>query len=158
MAQNLISFQISAADLTAVDAALKSLEDKLVGLIDLSTEQRSGVVKMGDKSEAFCRKAVEVLANNPGVLPANFSLAEMRRDLTAFDTLRPRLNRFEKLYERMRDSQLALGSDLMSASLEGYAFLKIAGKGEGLDMARKALSVRFSKNGPKKKTEEVEAS
>jgi len=44
----------------------------------------------------------------------------MRRDLTAFDTLRPRLNRFEKLYERMRDSQLALGSDLMSASLEGY--------------------------------------
>ena len=158
MAQNLISFQISAADLTAVDAALKSLEDKLVGLIDLSTEQRSGVVKMGDKSEAFCRKAVEVLANNPGVLPGNFSLAEMRRDLVAFDTLRPRLNRFEKLYERMRDSQLALGSDLMSASLEGYAFLKIAGKGEGLDMARKALSARFSNNGPKKKTEEVEAS
>lgn len=158
MAQNLISFQISTTDLAAVDAALKSLEDKLTGLIDLSTEQRSAVVKMGDKSEAFCRKAVEVLSNNPGVLPGNFNMAEMRRDLAAFDTLRPRLNRFEKLYERMRDSQLALGSDLMSASLEGYAFLKIAGKGEGLDMARKALGARFSKNGPKKKTEEVEAS
>lgn len=158
MAQSLISFQISTADLAAMDAALKSLEDKLVGLIDLSAEQRSGVVKMGDKSEALCRKAVEVLTNNPGVLPGNFSLAEMRRDLTAFDTLRPRLNRLEKIYERMRDSQLALGSDLMSASLEGYAFLKIAGKGEGLDMARKALSARFSKNGPKKKAEDVEAS
>ncbi|MCT7308431.1 hypothetical protein [Ralstonia wenshanensis] len=158
MAQNLISLQISTADLAAVDSALKSLEDKLIGLIDLSTEQRSGVVKMGDKSEAFCRKAVEVLGNNPGVLPGNFNMAEMRRDLVAFDTLRPRLNRFEKLYERMRDSQLALGSDLMSASLEGYAFLKIAGKGEGLDMARKALSAQFSNNGPKKKVEEVEAS
>ena len=104
MAQNLISLQISTADLAAVDSALKSLEDKLIGLIDLSTEQRSGVVKMGDKSEAFCRKAVEVLGNNPGVLPGNFSLTEMRRDLAAFDALRPRLNRLEKIYERMRDS------------------------------------------------------
>ncbi|WP_261796826.1 hypothetical protein [Ralstonia sp. TCR112] len=109
MSQNLISFQPSPADLTAVDAALKTLEEKLAGLIDLSIEQRSTLMKMGDKSEAFCRKAVEVLGNNPGVLPANFSLAELRRDLAGFDTLRPRLVRIEKLYEKMRDSQLAAG-------------------------------------------------
>jgi len=154
MSQNLISFQPSAADLTAVDAALKTLEEKLAGLIDLSIEQRSTLMKMGDKSEAFCRKAVEVLGNNPGVLPANFSLAELRRDLAGFDTLRPRLVRFEKLNEKMRDSQLALGSDLMTGSLEGYAFLKVAGKGEGLDTARQALSARFSR-GRRKKVEEA---
>lgn len=154
MSQNLISFQPSPADLTAVDAALKTLEEKLAGLIDLSIEQRSTLMKMGDKSEAFCRKAVEVLGNNPGVLPANFSLAELRRDLAGFDTLRPRLVRIEKLYEKMRDSQLALGSDLMTGSLEGYAFLKVAGKGEGLDTARQALSARFSR-GRRKKVEET---
>lgn len=60
--------------------------------------------------------------------------------------------RIEKLYEKMRDSQLALGSDLMTGSLEGYAFLKVAGKGEGLDAARQALSARFSR-GPRKKVE-----
>ena len=154
MSQNLISFQPSPADLTAVDAALKTLEEKLAGLIDLSIEQRSTLMKMGDKSEAFCRKAVEVLGNNPGVLPANFSLAELRRDLAGFDTLRPRLVRIEKLYEKMRDSQLALGSDLMTGSLEGYAFLKVAGKGEGLDTARQALSARFSR-GRRRKVEEA---
>ena len=154
MSQNLISFQPSPADLTAVDAALKTLEEKLAGLIDLSIEQRSTLMKMGDKSEAFCRKAVEVLGNNPGVLPANFSLAELKRDLAGFDTLRPRLVRIEKLYEKMRDSQLALGSDLMTGSLEGYAFLKVAGKGEGLDTARQALSARFSR-GRRKKVEEA---
>lgn len=154
MSQNLISFQPSPADLTAVDAALKTLEEKLAGLIDLSIEQRSTLMKMGDKSEAFCRKAVEVLGNNPGVLPANFSLAELRRDLAGFDTLRPRLVRIEKLYEKMRDSQLALGSDLMTGSLEGYAFLKVAGKGEGLDTARQALSARFSR-GRRKKVEDA---
>lgn len=73
MSQNLITFQPSATDLTAIDAALKTLEDKLIGLIDLSTEQRSTLMKMGDKSEAFCRKTVEVLAVNPNILPATFS-------------------------------------------------------------------------------------
>lgn len=52
----------------------------------------------------------------------------------------------------MRESQLGLGSDLMTASLEGYAFLKVAGKGEGLDTARQALSARSSR-GPRKKVE-----
>jgi hypothetical protein len=149
MSQNLISFQLNQTDLAAVDAALETLEKKLVGLIDLSAEQRSTLVKMGGKSEAFCRATVEVLGNNTGVLSANFSLPEVRRDLAAFDLLRPRLVRVEKLYEKMRDSQLALGSDVMTAALEGYALLKIAGQGEGLDTARKALSVRFSRSRPK---------
>ena len=150
MSQNLISFAPSTADLAAIDGALKTLEDKFISLIDLSTEQRGALVKMGDKSEAFCRKAVEVLAANPNVLPPNFNVAEMRRDLAGVDTLRPRLVRIEKLYEKMRDSQLALGSDVMTAALEGYALLKVAGKGEALDTARKALSVRFSSRAVKK--------
>lgn len=156
MSQNLISFAPSTTDLTAIDAALKTLEDKLIGLIDLSPEQRGALVKMGDKSEAFCRKAVEVLGANPNVLPPNFNVAEMRRDLAGFDTLRTRLTRFERLYEKMRDSQLALGSDLMTASLEGYALLKVSGKGEALDSARKALSVRFATRPVKKETAAAE--
>ena len=41
---------------------------------------------------------------------------------------------------------MALGSDLMVNALEGYAFLKIAGKGEGLDALRKMMSARFDRN------------
>lgn len=149
MPQNLISLQLTTTDLTAIDGALKTLEDKLTSLIDLSIEQRRFLTKMGDKSEAFARKAVEVLGNNPNVLPGNFNLAELRRDLAAFDLLRSRLVRLDRLQERMSDTELALGSDVMNGALEGYAFLKVAGKGEGLDTARKALSVRFAK-APKK--------
>ena len=155
MPQNLISFQLTPADLAAVDGALKTLEDRLATLIDLSPEQRRALVKMGDKSEAFARKAVEVLANNPNVLPGNFDLAELRRDLAGFDQLRSRLVRVARIFERMSDSQLALGSDVMSGAMEGYAFLKVAGQGEGLDAARKALAVRFSR-GAKRKEDEAE--
>ncbi|UGS90862.1 hypothetical protein KOL96_23465 [Ralstonia wenshanensis] len=150
MSQNLISFQISATDLAAVDGALKTLEDKLTGLIDLTIEQRRFLTKMGGKSEAFARTAVEVLGANPNVLPANFNIAELRRDLAAFDLLRSRVMRLGRIHERMADSQLALGSDVMNAALEGYAFLKVAGHGEGLDAARKELSVRFAKPSRKK--------
>ncbi|WP_439890077.1 hypothetical protein ACS7SF_12475 [Ralstonia sp. 25C] len=157
MSQNLISLDLSPTEWKAIDTTLQTLESQLRGLIDLSTEQRGKLVKMGDKSEAFCRKALDVLTNNPGVLPGNFNLAEMQRDLQAFDALRGRLLRVERLYEKMRDSQLALGSDVMSAALDGYAFLKVAGKGEGLDLARQALSVHFT-GGPRKKAPVEEAS
>ncbi|MGS0623242.1 hypothetical protein ACU8YE_10085 [Ralstonia sp. VS2407] len=156
MPQNLISYQLTSADLAAVDGALKTLEDRLASLIDLTPVQRRTLVKMGDKSEAFARKAVEVLNNNPNVLPGNFDLTELRRDLAGFDQLRSRLMRVARIHERMADSQLALGSDVMSATLEGYAFLKVAGQGEGLDAARKALAVRFSR-GPQKRVDDVVA-
>ncbi|MEF9481499.1 hypothetical protein [Ralstonia sp. 1B3] len=154
MPQNLISYQLTSADLAAVDGALKTLEDRLASLIDLTPLQRRTLVKMGDKSEAFARKAVEVLNTNPNLLPGNFDLAELRRDLAGFDQLRSRLMRVARIHERMADSQLALGSDVMSATLEGYAFLKVAGQGEGLDAARKALAVRFSR-GAKRKDDEA---
>ena len=50
MPQNLISYQLTSADLAAVDGALKTLEDRLASLIDLTPVQRRTLVKMGDKS------------------------------------------------------------------------------------------------------------
>jgi hypothetical protein len=41
---------------------------------------------------------------------------------------------------------MALGSDLMTNALQGYAFLKEAGKGQGLDEMRKMLSARFARS------------
>ena len=100
---------------------------------------------MGDKSEAFCRQAVTVLSDNAQVLPRNFDVDAYRADLAALDALRPRLARVQRLYERMADSEMALGSDLMVASLEGYALLKVAGRGEGLDALRQSLGARFDR-------------
>ena len=38
---------------------------------------------------------------------------------------------------------MALGSDLMAAALEVYGVLKVAGKGKGLDEARRNLGARW---------------
>lgn len=145
MAQNLMSLALSAEDLDAVDAALSALEARLTGLVALQPDDRRGLTKMGDKSEAFCRQTLTVLAQNPQVIPPSFDLVEARADLAAVDVLRPRLARLRRLTERAEDSEMALGSDVMIASLEGYALLKVSGRNQGLEGLRQSLSARFGK-------------
>ncbi|WP_158884933.1 hypothetical protein [Rhodanobacter sp. L36] len=151
MSQNLFDFDFNADALASIDAALTTLEAGLVSLIALTPDQRHELTKMGDKSEAFCRQAGHVFAQNPGVLPGNFDLAGYQRDIAALDALRPRLIRLGKLHQRGVDTEMAIGSDLMTNGLEGYATFKVAGKGQGLDEARKALAARFVR-GPSKTT------
>ncbi|KRC31527.1 MULTISPECIES: hypothetical protein [unclassified Lysobacter] len=146
MSQNLIDLQLPAESLAAIDDALNVLESHLTALIALTPDQRRQLTKMGDKSEAFCRQAVHVLSENPGIVPRNFEIASLHRDLAALDALRPRAQRLMRLSERVQDSEMALGSDLMTNALEGYAFLKIAGKGAGLDALRQMLSARFNRS------------
>lgn len=148
MPQNLIDIDLNAEVLAAIDNALAALETGFASLIALTLEQRHGLTKMGDKSEAFCRQAGHVFSDNPGVLPRNFDLAGYQRDIATLDALRPRLVRLGKLHQRGVDTEMAVGSDLMTNALEGYAVLKVAGKGQGLDEARKALAARFAR-GPR---------
>lgn len=145
MTQNLMSLALSADDLEAVDGALAVLEARLTGLVALQREDRRGLIKMGDKSEAFCRQTLTILGQNPQVIPPSFDLAEAQADLLAVDVLRPRLARLQRLTERAEDSEMALGSDVMSASLEGYALLKVSGRNQGLEGLRQGLSARFGK-------------
>lgn len=151
MSQNLVSNHLDAAQWSAVDQAIDTLEQALAGmLLALTPDDRQRVVKMGDGSVAFCRKALDVMAENSGLLPRSLDIAEMRRDLAAHDALNARMVRLTRLVEKGRDTDMALGSDVMASALEGYAFLKIAGKGEGLHGLRKDLSRRFENNGPRR--------
>lgn len=125
-----------------------SLETGPAGLLALTPDQRQQLTKMGDKSEAFCRKADAVFGENLAILPANFDLAAYRRDLATLDALRPRLARLSKLSQRGDDTQMAVGSDLMTNALEGYAVLKVTGKGQGVDELRRMLATRFAR-GPR---------
>jgi hypothetical protein len=145
MSQNLISLNLSEADFAEIDGALGSLEAKLAGLLDLNVDERRGLMKMGDKSEAFCRQTLTVLAQNPQVIPPSLDLAEAQRDLANFDALRSRSSRLRQLLGRLDDAETALGSDVMSASLEAYALLKVLGKGLGLEALRQDIPARFAR-------------
>ncbi len=145
MSQNIISLSLTADDYAEVDKALVTLETKLVGLIDLSVSERRALPKMGQKSEAFCRQTLTVLSQNPQLVPSGLNLADAQHDLSHLDALRTRTTRLRQLLGRVDDTEMALGSDVMSAALEGYALLKVMGKGSGLDALRQDMSARFTR-------------
>ncbi|QOW25245.1 hypothetical protein [Lysobacter sp. H23M47] len=145
MSQNLINLTLSDAQLDAVDQALTELETQLVALVAMNAAQRRKLARMGDKSETFCRQTLNVLSQNPQVVPPSLKLAEALEDLAALDRLRPRMQRLQRLAERGADSETALGSDIMRCALDGYALLKVAGRNQGLEGLRKELGARFAK-------------
>ncbi len=144
MTQNLISLSFTPEDVTTIDAAVSTLEEKLTRLIELSVDERRGLNKMGDKSEAACRQTLLVLAQNPQILPPSFELAEAQRDLVALDQLRRFSVRIRQLAAKLDDTEMALGSDILSAALDGYTFAKAAGKGVALDALRESMASRYS--------------
>ncbi|MGN7724955.1 hypothetical protein ACTJIL_03900 [Luteimonas sp. 22616] len=152
MNRNLISLAIEDAQWSAADESITQLESIFIGLIAMEPNQRRAIFKMGSKSESFCRNAIDVLEQNPQVIPQSLSIAQARADLDAIDQLRPRLIRLKRLVSRMIDSEIALGSDVIGAALQGYKLLKVAGRNEGLEGLRSSLGARF-KGRPRTKPE-----
>jgi len=61
------------------------------------------------------------------------------------DQLRPVFVRIRQLAARGDDTEMVLGSDIPSASLEGYALAKAIGKGAALDALRESMGSRYSR-------------
>ena len=150
MPKDLISLSLPAPKLTAIDNALSALETTLTELVALEPDARKRLPKMGGKSEAFCRQALSVVSQNPQIVNPSLGLASAQADLAALDLLRPRRQRLQKLVERMQDTEILLGSDVMATALEAYGLLKISGKSQGLSALRAGLSTRF-KSGARNK-------
>jgi hypothetical protein len=152
--QNLIALYLSPEQWTAVDGALTVVESHL-GL-KIALPHRKSVPQMGPKSEQFCRQTLSALAQNPQLVPASIDMAGVQADLVTFDQLLPRLQRLQQVTERAEDAQFALGSDVMAGALQGYKLLKVAGRSQGLEGLREALSGRFAKS-PRKPAAEAPA-
>ena len=146
MSQNMVSLNFTADDMAAIAAAIATLEAKLSGLIELSVDERRTLNKMGDKSEAFCRQTLVVLAQNPQILPAELNLAEAEGDLRNLDLLRPQFARLRQLVAKADDTEMALGSDILATALDGYALAKVFDKGAALDALKEAMAGRFGRS------------
>ena len=153
MSQNLISLTIDSSRFTAIDAALTALEKELGDFVELSVEQRRELLKLGPRSEVFCRATIDVMERNPGAFPADFDLDAIRQDRVAIDQVRPLLSRLRMLVSRVQDTEMALGSDLYKAALDGYRFAKATGSGAMLDELRVQASPLFKGN-PKPRSDD----
>ena len=153
MADNKISANFSATDRLAVMDAIATIRQKLPFLIDLTTEDRRTIVKMGDKSRAFVSKALEVATQNPEFLPRSFNLEEMRQDLALYEALYPILLGLTQLQELVDDTCMAAGSEAYASALAVYGYAKARGDVTGLDAVINEMGRRFTSRSKKKQPE-----
>lgn len=83
MSQNLLSLTFSDTALAEIDAALNTLETHFAGFASLSPDQRRNILKMGDKTEAFCRQTMLLAGQNAQAIPPNLNMAEAQADMTS---------------------------------------------------------------------------
>ena len=153
MAENRISATLAPADKEAVMQAIATIREKLPFLVDLTTDERRTMLKMGDKSRAFVSKALEVATQNPNFLPRSFDLEEMRRDLTLFEALYPVLLSLTQLQELVDDTCIASASEAYAAALAVYSYAKASGDVTGLDGVIDEMGRRFNRRSKKKQPE-----
>ena len=143
--QNFVNLSLTETQIASVDAALTTLETELTGLIALSATDKRRMRRMGIKSESFSRQALQVVSQNPQMIPANIPVADAIADIRLMDQLRPRLTRMSRLIERGNDTDAALGNDIMTVALQAYGLLKLTGRAEGMETLRRDLSGVFSR-------------
>ena len=153
MSQNLISLQIDPATLDQIQQTIQALNTQLDFLIDLSADERRGLTKMGDRSQVFVDRALEVAQSHPDILPRRFDVAEFGSDVTLHRQLSTLKNKLTPLIEKLDDTTVAVGSDAYTQALEVYGYAKAAGTGEGLDELRAAMGRRFKGQARKKATQ-----
>jgi len=145
MSKATLSLSFTDAQTVAIDAALTELETQFASLVGVSADKRRKLMKMGGKSESFCRLTLSLLEQNPQVVTPGLGLPEVQRTFEAFDWLRPRVQRLQRLGERLENTNTLAGADIMKASLQGYALLKVSGRDQGLEGLRETLGTRFAR-------------
>jgi hypothetical protein len=118
-------------------------------LSPMTADQKLRVVRMGDGSVAFVEKAMEIATDNPGMLPGNFDLDELKRDELARQRMRSMGMKLTKVLEKVQNAEVAHGSDAMAGSLDIYAIAKTSGDSEGVEALKKMLGKRFERSAPK---------
>jgi hypothetical protein len=139
-----ITATLSDADIKDIKAVLQTIQNKLPFLVNLTTDERRSLVKMGDKSLAFVNNSLNAAQANRDILPASFDVEEFVQDYQLAVALTEVLTGLRQLEEQVDDTLLAVGSEAMSSSLTVYNYVKTAAKNTpGLKSLAEQLGERF---------------
>lgn len=145
MSENRVDATLTAADQQAVMTAIETIREKLPFLIDLTTDERRVLPKMGDKSRAFVSQALDLATQNSDFLPRSFDVEEMRRDVELATSLQTISAALTQLHELVEDTYLAVGSEAYMSALAVYNYARSSGKGSALDNLLDAMGQRFAR-------------
>lgn len=146
-----ISAQLAAADIQAVKDAMTTIRQKLPFLVNLTSDERKSIFKIGPNSLSFVQNSLQTSKNNPGILPAAFDATGFESDVNLFTSLTDLCTLMAQLASQIDDTRLAVGGEAMNAATQVYTYVKAAAKSTpGLKPVADQLGERFQKASPQK--------
>lgn len=145
MPEQRISATLTSTDLDAIRESINIIKHKLPFLLTLTNDERRGLPKAGDRNRAFVLKALEVAEQNPTILPAIFSVEEMKKDVELGAALQSVVFAIGQLEETLNDTAAVVNGEAYSAALSVYNYARASGKEASLQGTVEELGKIFSK-------------
>ena len=139
-----ITATVAPADVTAIKAAIATIQGKLPFLISLTEAERKSLPKTGANSLSFVEHAQTAADNNPTILPGSFNAANFDSHVDLFATLTDINTSIAQLASSVDDTRMAVGSEAMNEARSVYEYVKSAAKNTpGLKPVADQLGERF---------------
>lgn len=145
LTNNRVNATMTAAQVTAVKAAIQTIYDNMPFLIGLTTEERISLPKINVVNKAFTEDAINAVANNSASIPSYLNVSQMQNDLTLFTQLDELSTLIRQVLEKIEDTQIVSGSESYVASLTSYKLFEAAAAAgiPGADAIYASLKQRF---------------
>ena len=144
MNTNRVTGSVSGKDQETVPAAIATIRQSFPFLIDLTMAERVAMAKLGDKSQGFAKRALEVATQHPNKLPPML-LEGMRADMELLESFAPIRIAIDLLQKQVDDTATQIGAQVYAAARTVYAVSKAPFAEAAFRTAAADLSKRFGR-------------
>lgn len=131
MATNNISATFSQEDVQSVLTDITNIEGKMPFLVNATLKDKRAKQIMGPTSYGYVQYGITTAKNNAEILARSFSVEEYQKDSDTNNGLLQIYNRLLPLTQKIKDTLLLLGQDLMDQTNEVYGAVKREVKNNG---------------------------
>jgi hypothetical protein len=148
-----ISYVMPADQETEIRNAITLINQRLPFLVNLNPDERRAMLKHADRDTEFVTDANFAVANFPDIFPNAFGAEEYQRDVNLHRLLGEFRILLESLTEKIKNTELALGNEVMKSTNQAYHLIQAAKKTTpGIQKLAEKMALRYKGQG-KKKTE-----
>ena len=119
---------LAPADVTAIKAALATIQDKLPFLGTLLDSERKELSKVGPERLAQVQDAGQVALNNATMLPATFDGVKFQNSVGLFSVMTDINTTFQQLGSSIDDTRMMIGVYAKAQASDVYHYAQAAAK------------------------------
>lgn len=154
MNENLIKGSISTADMKTVNDAIALCMTTLKPyfLDTITKETLDTMQKLGDRSESFVRKCIELADQEPTLVPSYIQVKDAKDDLLLYEQLKSVESGLKQLQNWVSSNKSLAGAEALDFANDQYASFRFLAKNNHpkAKEAFETLQVRYKTHGRKK--------